>query len=141
MRPAFVDASFIIAFLFASEDHHERARQLVEAGGLRMFTTREMVFEVLAKVSRWGPMPRRIALNWALPVLEGTGKTACVQTTLDHVLAAAVLYSRRPDQRYSLVDCLSMTMMDELGIPTVLTFDRDFHGEGRYTVLPGPGRA
>ena len=137
MMRAFVDASFILAILFASEDHHVRARQMAAQDGLRMFTTREMVFEVLAKVSRWGPMPRQMALNWALPVLEGTSKTACVRTTLDHVLAAAALYSRRPDQRYSLADCLSMTMMDELGIPTVLTFDRDFHGEGRYTVLPG----
>ena len=138
MRRAFVDASFIIAFLFATEDHHERARQLVETGGLRMFTTREMVFEVLAQVSRWGPIPRQIAISWALPVLEGTSKTTCVRTTHKHVLAAAALYSNRLDQRYSLADCLSMTMMDEMGITTVLTFDRDFHGERRFTVLPAP---
>lgn len=133
---AFVDASFIIAILFASEDHHERARLMAAEDGLRMFTTREIVFEVLAKVSRWGPVPRRMAVSWALPVLEGTSKTACVRTTHEHALAAATLYANRLDQRYSLADCLSMTMMDEMGIPTVLTFDRDFHGEGRYTVLP-----
>ena len=33
---------------------------------------------------------------------------------------------------------LSMEIMDELGIQYVLTFDSDFHGEGRYVVLPGP---
>ena len=56
----------------------------------------------------------------------------------DHLLAALSLYERRPDQRYSLADCLSMTMMDDQEIRYALTFDRDFHGERRYTVLPGP---
>ena len=29
-----------------------------------------------------------------------------------------------------------MTMMNELAIGFVLTFDSDFHDEGRYTILP-----
>lgn len=48
------------------------------------------------------------------------------------------LYEARADQRYSHVDCVSMAIMDEMGIQYVLTFDSDFHGEGRYVVLPGP---
>ena len=51
MRRAFADASFFIASLFASEDHHEAARQFLADGGWRMFTTREIVFEVLARAS------------------------------------------------------------------------------------------
>ena len=138
MRSAFADASFFIASLFASEDHHEAARQFLADGGWRMFTTREIVFEVLARASRWGPRARLIAAGWARPVLDGTGEIACLPTTPEQVLAALSLYERRPDQRYSLADCLSMTMMDDQEIRYALTFDRDFHGERRYTVLPGP---
>ena len=136
MRRAFADTSFIIASLFASEDHHQAARQFLAAGGWRMFVTREIVFEVLARTSRWGPQARLIAAGWARPVLDGTGEIVCLQATQEQVLAANSLYSRRLDQRYSLADCLSMTMMDDRGINFVLTFDSDFHGEGRYTVLP-----
>ena len=138
MRRTFTDASFFIASLFASEDHHEAARQLLADGGWRMFTTREIVFEVLARTSRWGPRARLIAAGWARPVLDGTGEIVCLRATPEQELAALSLYERRPDQRYSLADCLSMTLMDEKGILAVMTFDQDFHGEGRYIVLPGP---
>ena len=34
--------------LFASQDHHQAARQFLAAGGWRMFVMREIIFAVLA---------------------------------------------------------------------------------------------
>ena len=44
------------------------------------------------------------------------------------------LYEQRPDKEYSLVDCMSMTLMRERGIAHVLTNDRHFRQEG-FTVV------
>ena len=44
------------------------------------------------------------------------------------------LSSERPDKEYSLVDCMSMTLMRERGITHVLTNDHHFRQEG-FTVV------
>lgn len=45
------------------------------------------------------------------------------------------LYEARPDKGYSLVDCISMTVMRELSITTALTSDRHFEQEGFDVLL------
>lgn len=138
MNRAFGDASYFFATLFDFDDRYPAAIRLkAEVEGWELYTSTEIVGEVLARASRRGEEARETAAIWARGALTGTSDFFCLNPTMEQMLAAVDLYARRPDQRYSLVDCLSMTMMDELGIPTVLTFDRDFHGEGRYTVLPG----
>lgn len=138
MNRAFADASHFFAILFDFDGRHSEAIRLsAEVAGWELYTSTEIVGEVLARASRRGEEARETAATWARGALTGTSDVFCLNPTMEQMLAAVDLYARRPDQRYSLADCLSMTMMDELGIPTVLTFDRDFHGEGRYTVLPG----
>ncbi len=44
------------------------------------------------------------------------------------------LYEQRPDKGYSLVDCISMVIMKEMGIVEVLTNDKHFTQEG-FTIL------
>src|SRR5665648_1053927 len=46
-------------------------------------------------------------------------------------------FLERPDKTYSLVDCLSFVVMEELGIETAITGDRHFRQEG-FRVLPQP---
>lgn len=45
------------------------------------------------------------------------------------------LYEARPDKGYSLVDCISMVTMRELGITGALTADRHFRQEGFRALL------
>ena len=139
MSQAFGDTSYFVGILFADDDHRADAVRLsAQLGDWQLYTSTEIVGEVLARTSRWGAEARRTASGWARGVLAGTADVTCLHPTKEQVQTAVDLYARRLDQRYSLVDCLSMTMMDENGITTVLTFDRDFHGERRYTVLPAP---
>ena len=39
-------------------------------------------------------------------------------------------YARRPDKAYSLQDCVSMNVMERMGIDGALTNDRHFEQEG-----------
>ena len=49
-------------------------------------------------------------------------------------LRALSLYESRPDKEYSLVDCMSMVVMEERGIQHVLTNDHHFTQAG-FTVV------
>lgn len=137
MRARFVDASFFIVVLVASEAQHHAALRLInEMKGYRLFTSDGVMFEVLAHISKWDPQTRidGVRLMGRLMTL-GEGFEV-LYSTPQRIQAALALYERRLDQEYSLVDCLSMTLMDELGIIEVLTYDSDCHGEGRFTILP-----
>lgn len=137
MSGRFVDATFLIVVLVPSEAEHRAASRLLdEMGDLPLFTTDGVVFEVLAHISKWDPGTRLRGVELVRRLLAPGGQITIEYTTPERMQAAVDLYERRLDQSYSLVDCLSMTLMDELGITEVLTYDSDFHGEGRFTVLP-----
>lgn len=50
-------------------------------------------------------------------------------------------YESMPDSTASLVDCISMEVMDALGITEVLTADRDFELEGFSRLMRNPREA
>lgn len=50
-------------------------------------------------------------------------------------LAGLTLYERRPDKQYSLVDCISMNVMRQMGVHEILTHDRHFSQEGFVRLL------
>jgi hypothetical protein len=58
-----------------------------------------------------------------------------VSQSHDSFLAGLALYERRPDKRYSLVDCISMNVMRQRDIQEILTSDRHFSQEGFVRLL------
>ena len=46
----------------------------------------------------------------------------------------ANVYGQRLDKGYSLTDCISMIVMEQMGITEVLTYDKHFAQEG-FTLL------
>jgi predicted nucleic acid-binding protein len=131
-RTYFADAWYFIALLEPRDGDHRNARRLAKfTGRVRLLTHEAVLTEVLAYFSGEGARPRLLA-------------TVAVQTALiemdvisiDRSLfrAALDLYQRRPDKEYSLVDCMSMVVMNERGITHVLTNDHHFRQEG-FTVL------
>ena len=139
MRRAFVDAVYLLALLLSREKHHGVAtRHFRSLDDVELLTSDAVLFEVLNRLSRGRPAVRIRAAEFVKEIIEPGSRFTVLYTTPEQVHAAVDLYARRPDQRYSVVDCLSMLMMDENGISTVLTFGRDFHGERRFTVLPAP---
>lgn len=140
MRARFLDASFLLMLLIPSEPEHGAAvRLLNEMKGYRLYTSDGVMFEVLAHISKWDPETRINGVRLMRRLLTPGEGFEVLYPTPERIRAALDLYEQRLDQEYSLVDCLSMTLMEEQGISEVLTYDSDFHGEGRFTVLPPAG--
>ncbi len=140
MRARFIDASFLIVVLLGSEaQHHAAVRLLDEMKGYRLYTSDGVMFEVLAHISKWDPQTRLDGVRLMRRLMTPGEGFEVLYPTPERIWAALDLYEQRLDQEYSLVDCFSMTLMEEFGITEVLTYDSDFHGEGRFTVLPPAG--
>ena len=104
--------------------------------GWTLVTSVDVLMEVLAFLSRYDARARLKGVEMVRRILTGEEQIQLMYVTPDRLAATVDLYAQRLDQSYSLADCLSMTLMDELGITEVLTYDSDFHGEGRFTILP-----
>lgn len=140
VRLAFADTSFLMPAMLEERSRVEQVLALRdELDGVQLVTSVGILEEVLARAARLGPQIRNDAARMARGILADRRRYLVVYPTPELVEQALALYEARSDQRYSLVDCMSMAIMDVMGVEYVLTFDRDFHGEGRYVVLPGRG--
>lgn len=137
MIRAFADASFLLPAILLEPGRRKLAAEFrAQNPGTQYVTSDGILSEMLARVSRLGSRPRRETAE-TVRSIRAPDSPFLVVTTSDELFDRGLaLYEARLDQRYSHVDCVSMAIMDELGIKHVLTFDRDFHGEGRYIVLP-----
>ena len=128
----YVDTGFLIGLLDRRDAHFDLANELHEryfyAGREIFLTTRAVVNEMLAHFSRLGSVMRTNAASLAEGILDG-GRWRVV--TVDDALYRRALrrYKNRPDKRYSMVDCIGMTVMDEEGVREVLATDVDFEQE------------
>ncbi len=90
--------------------------------------------EFLGFVCGHGPLLRRKASQ----VLRQTLADPYVRVqrqSRESMLEGLARFDRRPDKGYSLVDCISMNVMDELGIREVLAGDRHFEQEGFIALM------
>ncbi|HEX7677259.1 MAG TPA: PIN domain-containing protein [Thermoanaerobaculia bacterium] len=132
MTEYFADTWFFVARLDRSDSHHTRARQL--DGRLRFATivTHDGVLtEVLSFFSGYGRSSRMEASRAIRDIVDAK---IALPTSRDLFLSALSLYESRLDKEYSLVDCMSMTLMRERGIIHVFTNDHHFRQEG-FTVV------
>ena len=129
----FVDSSFLIALLDRRDQYNAQAIRLIRAlesdNRVVFVTTRGVINEVLAHFSR-GDADTRV--NTALLAKDWLTNSRYQVADIDFETywAALDLYQNRPDKRYSMVDCLGMTVMRKQNITDVLTTDRDFEQEG-----------
>ena len=131
MRLVFIDSLHLIALAIHDDQWHELSQQIAESltASVRLVTTYEVLIEFLAGVSRAGPEVRMEAVATVRDIMSDPNITLIPQT-LDLFTSGLQLYASRPDKRYSLTDCISMTVMREQNITEALTHDRDFESEG-----------
>ena len=138
MRRIFLDTSYLLAVLIESDGLHDSALRLAERLSkerVSYVTTQFVIAELLASVSRRGSHVRSRTIDYLrFLISQPTWTTQTVSR--EDFDAAMDLYRRRPDQRYSLTDCVSMTLCEKMGITDVLTSDSDFTHEG-FTILLG----
>lgn len=133
MAPSyFADAWFFIALLDPFDSHHHAARRLSAAVGMSVLVTHDGVLtEILTYFSGDGAGARRKVAGLVRQLLA---TIEVIEPTRDLFLQALTRYERRADKEYSLVDCMSMEVMDDRGITYALTNDHHFRQEG-FTIL------
>lgn len=132
MRLYFLDSWYFIALWDRFDQDHATACRIEDAlSGFRGVTHDGVLTEVLAYFSGSGPFARqRVVASVRRAMRDFTVKPL----DRDLFLRGLELYSRRIDKEYSHVDCVSMSLMTELGIRSVLTNDHHFQQEG-FTVV------
>lgn len=128
MPSYFADAWFFIALLDRGDSHHRLANQLAaRLVTARIVTHDSVLTEMLAFFSNEGSSFRRAAAQMARRAFQ-----TYEVVTHDRSLFTRALtrYEQRPDKEYSLVDCMSMVLMEERGIRHVLTNDHHFTQAG-----------
>ena len=135
MKTVFADTLFWIARVRPRDPWRSPAREaLTKLGDVRVLTTDEVLNELLAALSRGGPVLREKGVDTVRLLLRSPMVTVVPQTH-DTFLEALNRYQARGDKAYSLTDCASMNAMDAYGIREILTSDRHFDQEGNVVLI------
>ena len=131
MRVVFIDSLYLIAMLLKDDQWYEASQRIEESlpNTVQLVTTYEVLTEFLAGVSRGSPESRTSAVQAVRNIMLNSNITLVAQSA-ELFNRGLELYASRPDKRYSLTDCISMTVMRDRDITEVLTHDRDFESEG-----------
>jgi predicted nucleic acid-binding protein len=134
MQQFFVDTWFFIACFHRFDSGHRAAAALdrrLQRAGANLVTHDLVLTEFLSFMSGTGARNRQLAVDVVQQTVREHRSIAADRPLL---LRALERYRRRPDKEYSLVDCMSMVVMEERGITHVLTNDHHFRQEG-FTVV------
>ena len=124
----FADSWYFIAVANRFDAHHAAARRLEAAVDRSRIVTHDGVLsEVLTYFSGAGAFSRQQAAAMARDALRNFRVLPAGRQLF---LAALSRYAERVDKEYSLVDCMSMIVMEERGIRHVLTNDHHFTQAG-----------
>ena len=128
----FADTFFYLAALNPRDAMHARAVQLARDTRAGIVTTRFVLTELADGMVR---QPARRTFVEFLDILASDATTEVVpvsQALWDRGLA---LYCHRPDKEWSLTDCVSFVVMQDLGLTEALTGDHHFEQAGFIALL------
>ena len=112
----------------------ERRWRIGTGGGrIAFLTTEEVLVEFLSVYAGRGAYLRGKALQAVRAILASVSVTVRPQTH-ESFMTGLDVYASRADKAYSLVDCISMHTMRQMGLAEVLTNDHHFTQEG-FTIL------
>lgn len=138
MSLVLLDTSFLFA-LFSPRDSlhqmaHEWMARLRGSSGAGFVTTRSILSEFLAMCRNLPPNARQAAADYVLRLFADESIEIVVES--DALFQSGInLYRARPDNAYSLTDCIAMELCRQRAITDVLTYDRDFTQEGFRALL------
>lgn len=135
MKRVFADTSYWIAVLDPRDAHSKIARKLATELSRATIVTSEFVFlEFLNAVSAFGPRARAAAVQ-LLRRATSDPRVQIVETSRAVWAKSVDLYAARNDKRWSLTDCTSFVIMQEMKIADALTSDGDFEQAGFVVLL------
>jgi uncharacterized protein len=131
MNATFADTSYYLALLTPGDEHHSAALQCSLGTAGIIVVTDFVLLEVGNTLSR---SRRRAAFPELVRNLRADPDTEIVPLSQELLDKGLDLYARRPDQEWSLTDCISFVVMGEHGLTEALTADHHFEQAG-FTVL------
>jgi predicted nucleic acid-binding protein len=132
MTQVFADAAYFIALLSPDDEFHDRALTVSSQHHGRVLTTEWVLAEVGNALCRGNN--RRLFCETVRRLRTST-RVRIISASESAFQAGFELYEQRSDKDWSLIDCISMTIMDREGIRDVLTSDRHFEQAGYVALL------
>ena len=131
----FIDTSGFFALLSAADPAHARAREqmaLLASARRRAVTTDHVLDETFTLLKVRGLAQRCVAFEQMIRA----SRSLRVSWTEPAVFSTATaLFLKRLDQRFSLTDCVSFTVMEREGLHEALTTDHHFQIAGFMPLL------
>ncbi|MFT3742728.1 MAG: PIN domain-containing protein [Pyrinomonadaceae bacterium] len=137
MRSVFVDTSGWASLLDPNERFHQKADAVyseIRRSGNKLVTSNYIIAELTAVLMS----PLRLPKPRIITYVHGIKSSELVEIvhvdeSLDH--RSWNLLTEREDKNWSLVDCSSFVLMQELGISDALTADHNFEQAGFVQLL------
>ena len=128
MKQIFADTFYWVALINKKDNWHQRVIEVTSTlKNVEIVTTDEVLIEVLNFLSAIVPL-RRSAVQLVDDIMQNP-HIKVISQNRESFLEGFNLYRRRLDKEYSLTDCISMTVMQNLKINEVLTHDNHFKQE------------
>jgi len=127
----FADTYYYLALLSESDAAHVAATQASRSYRGRVVTTAWILVEVADAFAEPVLRPSFLGL---MEVLRGDPQVTIVSPTQEWFDRGIALYAKRLDKAWSLTDCISFVVMEQMGLSEALTADRHF-GQAGFTVL------
>lgn len=131
MRSTFIDTSYWIALVNPHDEFHAMALALAASRPGPFMTTQWVITELLDGYC--GLETRRTAGRF-VETLHKQESLAIVPASPQWFERGFERYRNRPDQSWSLTDCISFLVMEEWGLHEALTGDHHFEQAG-FTAL------
>lgn len=123
MTLAFVDTGYLSALEAADDQHHAAAlrhwRGYVQSRP-QLVTTSFVLDEVATFFNSRGRHAKAVEIGERL---LASPSVRLLHVDADLFRAAWIYFRRREDKRFSLTDCISFVVMEQLGIESALVFD------------------
>ncbi|HUT10033.1 MAG TPA: PIN domain-containing protein [Thermoguttaceae bacterium] len=132
MMAVFADTSYYIALTNPRDEHHAAANACTESLDTTLVTTAWVLVELANSLSRG---KNRAAFLALLGDLETDDRVTIVPPTSETFRRGIDLYARRSDKEWSLTDCISFLVMEQLRITDALTTDYHFEQAGFRLLL------
>jgi predicted nucleic acid-binding protein len=138
VKRVFADTGYFVALMSADDALHQAAvdyAALLEIDATtELVTTDAVLVEVLNSASRGSAAREKAA---ALVQVLRSSAAHIEPQTRDLLNEATELYASRLDKNWSVTDCMSLVVMDQLEIDDALSGDHCFEQAGKRALLRG----
>lgn len=132
MKTVFVDSFYYLALLNPRDVAHARARAISKGLSGRLVTTEYVLTEVADALAAPSNRSRFVAL---FQTLQADPSVTIVPASGEIFRRGVDLYRDRPDKEWSLTDCLSFVVMQDVQATDALTRDHHFEQAGFLALM------